>query len=155
MAEKQPQGDRLVAKNRRAYFDYSVDSTLEAGLVLIGSEVRSLRVQGCDLSDAWVDVNRGEAWVKGMKIPVLTHAAFGHEEKRARKLLLKREEIDRLQGASVRDGMTLIVTKCYFKNNRAKIEIALAKGKKKHDKRQSIKTRDASREAAAAMRRGR
>lgn len=155
MAEKQPQGDRLVAKNRRAYFDYTVDSTLEAGLVLIGSEVRALRMQGCDLSDAWVDVNRGEAWVKGMKVPVLTHAAFGHEEKRARKLLLKREEIDRLQGASVRDGMTLIVTKCYFKNNRAKIEIALAKGKKKHDKRQSIKTRDASREAAAAMRRGR
>jgi SsrA-binding protein len=155
MAEKQPQGDRLVAKNRRAYFDYTVDSTLEAGLVLIGSEVRSLRVQGCDLSDAWVDVNHGEAWVKGMKVPVLTHAAFGHEEKRARKLLLKRDEIDRLQGASVRDGMTLIVTKCYFKNNRAKIEIALAKGKKKHDKRQSIKQRDASREAAAAIRRGR
>lgn len=155
MAEKELRGDRLVAKNRRAYFDYTVDSTLEAGLVLIGSEVRSLRVQGCDLSDAWVDVNRGEAWVKGMKIPHLLHAAYGHEEKRARKLLLKRAEIDTLQGASTRDGMTLIVTKCYFKNNHAKIEIALAKGKKKHDKRQSIKARDADREAAAAMRRGR
>jgi SsrA-binding protein len=155
MAEKELRGDRLVAKNRRAYFDYEVDSTLEAGLVLIGSEVRSLRVQGCDLSDAWVDVNRGEAWVKGMKIPHLLHAAFGHEEKRARKLLLKRTEIDMLQGASTRDGMTLIVTKCYFKNNHAKIEVALAKGKKKHDKRQSIKQRDASREAAAAIRRGR
>src|SRR5262245_44270703 len=114
MAEKELRGDRLVAKNRRAYFDYEVDSTLEGGLVLIGSEVRSLRVQGCDLSDAWVDVNRGEAWVKGMKIPTLLHAAFGHEEKRARKLLLKRSEIDMLQGASTRDGMTLIVTKCYF-----------------------------------------
>ncbi len=67
--DKQNRGDRLVAKNRRAYFDYSVEDTLEAGIVLIGSEVRSLRVQGCDLSDAWVDVDRGQAWVKGMKIP--------------------------------------------------------------------------------------
>ncbi len=87
--------------------------------------------------------------------PHLNHAAFGHEEKRARKLLLHKKEIDRLQGASVREGMTLIVTKCYFKNNHAKIELALAKGKKKHDKRQSIKSREASREAEAAMRRGR
>lgn len=148
-------GDRLVSKNRRAYFDYHVESTLEAGLVLIGSEVRSLRVNSADLTDAWVDIDRGQAWVKGMNIPQLHHAAFGHEEKRARKLLLHKEEIDRLRGAWEREGTTLIVTKCYFKNNRAKIEVALARGKKKHDKRQAIRSRDADREAQTAMRRGR
>lgn len=148
-------GDRLVSKNRRAFFDYELADTLEAGLVLIGSEVRALRVQGCDLSDAWVDIQRDEAWVKGMSVPVLPHAAFGHEEKRQRKLLLHREQIERLRGASEREGMTLIVTKCYFKNNHAKLEIALARGKKRHDKRQTIRERDASREAEAAMRRGR
>lgn len=148
-------GDRVVSKNRRAFFDYEVEDTIEAGLVLIGSEVRTLRLRGCDLSDAWVDIQRDEAWVKGMGIPTLPHAAFGHEEKRHRKLLLHREQIERLRGASDRDGMTLIVTKCYFKNNRAKLEVALARGKKKHDKRQTIRERDASREAAAAIRRGR
>ncbi|MBI3204163.1 MAG: SsrA-binding protein SmpB [Polyangiaceae bacterium] len=153
--KKELGGDRLVSKNRRAFFDYEVSDTLEAGLVLSGSEVRALRVQGCDLSDAWVDIQRGEAWVKGMAVPVLPHAAFGHEEKRNRKLLLHKEQIETLRGATEREGMTLIVTKCYFKNNHAKLEVALARGKKKHDKRQSIRERDATREAAQAMRRGR
>lgn len=148
-------GDRLVSKNRRASFDYEISDTMEAGIVLIGSEVRSLRMQGCDLVDAWVDVQQRDAWVKGMRVPILTHAAFGHEEKRNRKLLLHREQIERLRSASERDGMTLIVTKCYFKNNHAKIEVALARGKKKHDKRQSLREKDATREAAVAMRRGR
>jgi SsrA-binding protein len=150
---KEPRGDRQVGRNKRAYFDYEMLDTLEAGLVLIGSEARSLRVNGCDLTDAWVDVDRDEAWVKGMSIPELTHAAVGHERKRKRKLLLHRAEIERLRGASERDGMTLVVTKCYFKNNRAKVEVALARGKKKHDKRQAIRERDAAREAATAMRR--
>jgi len=148
-------GDRLVSKNRRAYFDYEVSDTLEAGLVLVGSEVRTLRVQGCDLTDAWVDIQRDEAWVKGMNVPVQPHAAYAHEEKRARKLLLHREQIERLRGAIEREGMTLIVTKCYFKNNRVKLELALARGKKKHDKRQTLREKDAAREAEAAMRRGR
>jgi SsrA-binding protein len=148
-------GDRVVGRNKRAFYDYEVGDTFEAGLVLIGSEVRSLRVQGCDLSDAWVDIVGGEAWVKGMNIPTLKHAAFGHQEKRGRKLLLHREQIERLRGASERERMTLVVTKCYFKNNRAKIEVALARGKKKHDKRQAIRDRDDARDAAVAMRRGR
>src|SRR5262245_24688139 len=98
-AEK-PGGDRLVSKNRRAYYDYEIGDTYEAGLALIGSEVRSLRETGADLSDAWVDVDRrGEAWVKGLRIPPLKHAAFGHEERRPRKLLLHGYEIDRLRGA--------------------------------------------------------
>ena len=154
-SEKKPRGDRLVGRNKRACFDYEVGDTFEAGLSLIGSEVRSLRMSGCNLTDAWVDIERDEAWVKGMSIPMLKHAAFGHEEKRKRKLLLHREQIERLRGASEREGMTLVVTQCYFKNNHAKLEVALARGKKKHDKRQALREKDADREAAAAMRRGR
>ncbi|HEX5098306.1 MAG TPA: SsrA-binding protein SmpB [Polyangiaceae bacterium] len=146
-------GDRLVSKNRRAFFDYDVGDTFEAGLVLIGSEVRSLREGSADLTDAWVDIDgRGEAWVKGLRIPPLKHAAFGHEERRPRKLLLRKEQIDKLRGANQRDGMTLIVTKCYFKNNRVKLEIAEGKGRKKYDKRQAVKARDADKEARQAMR---
>jgi SsrA-binding protein len=149
-------GDRLVSKNRRAFFDYEVGDVFEAGLVLIGSEVRSLRENSADLADAWVDIDqRGEAWVKGLRIPPLKHAAFGHEERRPRKLLLRRDQIDRLRGANQRDGMTLIVTKCYFKQNRAKLEIAEARGRKKYDKRQALRARDADREARVAVQRGR
>jgi SsrA-binding protein len=150
------QGDRLVSKNKRAFFDYEISDTFEAGMALIGSEVRSLRQHSADLTDAWVDIDhRGEAWVKGMRIPPLVHAAFGHADTRARKLLLHREQIERLRGLVERDGMTLIATKCYFKNNRAKLEVAVARGKKKYDKRQSIKNKEADREATAAIRRGR
>src|SRR5262249_37652635 len=120
------------------------------------SEVRSLRESAADLSDAWVEIDaRGEAWVKGMRIPPLKHAAFGHEERRPRKLLLHREQIDRIRGLTQRDGMTLIVTKCDFKDNRAKIEVAAGKGRKKHDKRQALRERDAEKEARTAMRSGR
>lgn len=152
---KPPRGDRQVGKNKRAYFDYEVLDTLEAGIVLVGSEVRSLRVNGCDLTDAWVDVEGTEAWLKGMSIPELQHAAFGHERKRKRKLLLHRAQIEQLRGAKEREGMTLIVTRCYFKDNRAKAEVALARGKKKHDKRQAIRERESAREADAAIRRAR
>jgi SsrA-binding protein len=149
-------GDRVVSKNRRASFDYDLGDKYEAGLVLIGSEVRALREGSADLTDAWVDIDaRGEAWVKGLRIPPLKHAAFGHEERRPRKLLLHREQIDRLRGLNQRDGMTLIVTQCYFKQNRGKIEIAVAKGRKKHDKRQALREKDADREARVAMQRGR
>lgn len=151
-----PAGDRLVAKNRRAYFDYEIGDTYEAGLALIGSEVRALRETGADLGDAWVDIDRrGEAWVKGLRIPPLQHAAFGHEERRPRKLLLHDWEIERLRSAVERDGMTLICTKCYFKNNRAKLEVAVARGRKKHDKRRAIKDREDVREARQAARRDR
>ncbi len=149
-------GERVVAKNRRAHFDYELGQSYEAGMCLIGSEVRSLRENGGDLVDAWVDIDfRGEAWVRGMRIPPLKHAAFGHEEKRARKLLLNRTELDRLKGSIERDGMTLVATKCYFKDNRAKLEIALARGRKKHDKRQAIRERDADKEARQAIARAR
>lgn len=145
-----------MSTNRRAHFDYELGDRYEAGLVLIGSEARSLRESAADLSDAWVDIDmRGEAWVKGMRIPPLKHAAFGHEERRPRKLLLHEAEIEKLRAGTEREGQTIVVTKCYFKNNRAKIEIALARGKKKYDKRQAERTREATREATQAMRRAR
>lgn len=149
------QGDRLVARNKRAHFEYELGDAYEGGLVLIGSEVRSLRDNTAGLSDAWVDIDeRGEAWVKGMRIPVMKHAAFSHEEKRKRKILLHRDEITKLKSAVEREGMTIVVMKCYFKANRAKIEVCLARGKKQHDKRHALKEREATREAQAAMRRG-
>jgi SsrA-binding protein len=152
MARAQNTGERLVTKNRRAHFDYELGQSYEAGICLIGSEVRSLRENGAELSDAWVEIDqRGEAWLRGMRIPPMKHAAFGHEEKRARKLLLHKEQIDRLRGSVERDGMTLIATKCYFKDNRCKIEVALARGRKHYDKRQAIRARESDREARVAM----
>jgi len=136
--KKQDQGDRLVSKNRRATFDYTLGETIEAGLVLMGSDDR-----------------RGEAWVKGMRIATLKHAAFAHEEIRTRKLLLHEAQIERLREGVHREGMTIVVTKCYFKNNRAKIEISLARGKKDYDKRQTLREKDGLKEARAAMQRGR
>ena len=154
--KKHPTGDRLVSKNRRASFDYELGDAYEAGIQLIGSEARSLRENTADLTDAWVDIDsRGEAWVKGMRVPPLKHAAFGHDERRPRKLLLHRAQIDKLTVLVDREGMTLIVTKCYIKSGRAKIELAVARGKKVHDKRHTLRAKEADREAEAAMRRGR
>jgi SsrA-binding protein len=153
--DKKEYGDRVVATNRRARYDYELLDATEAGMMLIGSEVRALRENGGDLSEAWVDFLHGQAWLKGMRIPMLKHAAFAHEEKRHRKLLLHRAQIESLRGSVERDGLTLIASKCYFKDGRAKVEICLARGKKQHDKRHSIKARDADREARAAISRGR
>jgi SsrA-binding protein len=157
MAEqKAHRGDRVVSRNKRATFDYELSDKFEAGLVLIGSEVRSLRDNSADLSDCWVVVDsRSEAWLKGMRIPEMQHAAFAHAEKRDRKLLLHAEEIEKLKAGVEREGMTVVATQCYFKNGRAKVEVALARGKRKYDKRQSIKERDATREARDAIRAGR
>ncbi len=153
-ADAQARGDRQVARNRRAFFDFEVGKTFEAGLVLIGSEVRSLREGKADLTDAWVELDpRGEAWLKGMRIPPLKHAAFGHEERRARKLLLHAAQIEELRAGTERDGMTTIALGCYFKHNHAKVEIALARGKKRHDKRASVKEREANHDLRAALRR--
>jgi SsrA-binding protein len=156
MAKPKGKDDTTIATNRRAHYDYELGDKYEAGLSLIGSEARSLRGSGADVSAAWVDIDaRGQAWVKDMKIPVLPHAAFGHDEKRPRRLLLHRQEIERLRGSVEREGMTLIVTRCYYKENRAKLEFAMARGKKKYDKRITTRERDADREARQAMRRRR
>ncbi len=147
-------GDRIVARNRRAHFDYELGDTYEAGLVLIGSEVRALRDRAADLSDTWVDVDsRGEAWLKGMRIPELHHAAFAHHEKRDRKLLLHAHQLHELKCKIEAEGMTIVATECRFRNGRVKVEIALAKGRKTHDKRHALREREADREARNAMRR--
>ena len=149
-------GDRTVAVNRRASHNFELSDRYEAGLVLVGSEVRSLRENGADLSEAWVDVTKlSTALVKGMNIPPLKHALQGHLEKRPRKLLLHANEIERLMGSQRRDGMSLVVTRCYFKGGRAKVEIAVGKGRKQHDKRHAIRDKVEKREARQAVDRGR
>lgn len=144
-------GDGVIAKNRRAGFDYELGDTYEAGLQLIGSEVKVLRAGKADLSDAYVTVERGEAFVHGANIPELPGTPFGHEPKRKRKLLLHRDEIEELERATEREGMTVVATKLYFRGGRAKLEIALARGKKVHDKRDSLRRKEADREARAAV----
>lgn len=148
-------GDRMISKNRRAHFDFELGDRYEAGLSLIGSEARALRESPADLAGAWVEIKDGQAYVKGMRIPALKHAAFGHEETRPRRLLLHRAEIDVLTEAAERDRMTLIVTRSYFKGGRVKLEIAVGRGKKLHDKRNSLKEKAADRDARDAVRRGR
>ena len=145
--------DRIVAKNRRASFDYELGDKYEAGLSLMGSEARSLRLHAPDLSDSWVDISNGEAFVRGLKIPLLAHAAVGHlEEKRPRKLLLHQKELIELSQKVSKDGMTIIVTQLHFKGGRAKLGIATGRGKKNYDKRQALREKDAARDARTMVR---
>jgi SsrA-binding protein len=145
-------GDRLIAQNRRARHEYELGKSFEAGLVLIGSEARALREGPADISDAWVEIQRGEAFVKGMRVPPLVNSFLGHDEKRARKLLLHRKQIEELLGAQERERMTLVATKLYFKEGRVKLELCVARGKKEFDKRQTLRQRDADKEARVAIR---
>jgi SsrA-binding protein len=156
MAKTTPaEGIKQIAQNRRASFNYELTDRWEAGLVLTGSEVKTLRNGSCDLSDGWVSVDRSGAYLKGAFIPKLEHAAFVHEERRARKLLLHENEIERLRKALAEGGNTIVPTRVYWKGGKAKVEIALARGKKHADKRASVKERELDREARAAMGRAR
>ena len=147
-----PNGDRLVAQNRRASHDFELGKSFEAGLVLVGSEARALREGPADITEAWVEIKSGQAFVRGMRVPPLAHSFLGHDEKRPRKLLLHRAQIDELLGAQDRERMTLVVTKLYFKDGRAKIEVRVARGKKQYDKRQALRQRTADNEARTAIR---
>lgn len=154
--QKARSGDRLVSRNKRAYFDYEIGECVEAGVVLIGSEVRSLRESAADLTDAWILFDsRNEAWLKGVRIPSMKHATFAHAEKRDRKLLLKAKQIEHLKGKVEREGMTMVATRCFFRGGYVKIEVALARGKKEYDKRHAVKEREAQRETRAAILHGR
>jgi SsrA-binding protein len=156
MAKEKPRpGETLIVKNRRASFDYELSERYEAGIVLLGSEVKMLRSGQADLSDAWCAIERGEAFLKGANIPELSGAAFAHVAKRPRKLLLHQREIEAIDRSVSRDGMTVAATRLYFKDGRVKVELALAKGKKHEDRRETVRERDAEREARAAMARGR
>lgn len=136
-----------VATNRRARYKYELQEKFEAGIQLLGSEVKSLRNGKADLKDGYVAVLGGEVWLVGMHIAQYPPATTeNHDPDRTRKLLLNRREIERLVGKTQQSGLTIIPTRVYFKGGRAKVEIALAKGKSQRDKRQAIKKRDARRE---------
>ena len=147
---------KVVATNRKAYHDYDIFDKYEAGIELKGSEVKALRAGRANLKDSFVRIKDGEAWWVQGHISNLdsTYKAFRHEEKRPRKLLLHKDEIAKLAGYTSERGYTLVPTKIYFNNNnKAKLEIAVAKGRKLHDKRQVMKEKELKREAAAAMKR--
>jgi SsrA-binding protein len=145
--------ETIIAKNRRAHFDYELLDRYEAGLVLVGSEVKSMRDGKVDVTDAYVSVERGEAWLRQLFVAPLEHAAaFPHEPRRARKLLLHARQIEEIDTALSRGGLTAVPLRLYFKDGRVKIELAVAKGKKHFDKRASIAVHDAEREARVALR---
>ena len=140
--------------NRKARHEYFIEETVEAGMVLTGSEVKSIRAGRCNLVDSFARISRGEAYISNVHISQYDPAhRDNHEPTRSRKLLLHRLEIDRLEGKLKQKGLTLIPLRIYFNaRGRAKIELGLGRGKKLHDKRQSIKEREAKRETARAMR---
>ena len=147
-------GDRVVASNRRARHDYEILETLECGLVLTGSEVKSLREGKAQIAEAYARVDDGELWLFQSHIPPWVYSVgFGsHDPDRKRKLLVHHHELIRLVDKTKTQPLTIVPLKMYFKDGRAKIEIALAKGRKQHDKRQAIAERDASREIARSIR---
>jgi SsrA-binding protein len=139
----------VVTVNRQAYHDYFVDETFEAGIALTGTEVKSIREGKVNLRGAYARVKDGEIWLEGAHIAVYEQGTYmNHDPLRPRKLLLHRREISRLVGRIQTKGLTLVPLKLYFKENRAKVELGLARGKKLYDKRESIKEREAQRELA-------
>ncbi|BEP14892.1 SsrA-binding protein SmpB [Acidothermaceae bacterium B102] len=145
-------GTKLIAQNKKARHDYAITDTYEAGIVLTGTEVKSLRAGRASLIDSYATIKDGEAWLHGVHIPEYTEGTWNnHTPRRVRKLLLHRDEIARLIGKTREGGQTLIPLQLYFKDGKAKVEIALAKGKKEYDKRQTIAERDANREVVRSM----
>jgi len=154
MASKSERRFKVVADNRKARFHYEIGDIFEAGIVLTGSEVKSLRAGKATIAESYADARGGELWLINSNIPEYLQASrFNHAPKRARKLLLQKREINRLVGAVEREGMTIVPLKLYFnEKGRAKIEIALARGKKLHDKRETLKKRSWERERGRLMR---
>lgn len=141
------QGKKLIAQNKKARHDYHIETTWEAGIVLVGTEVKSLREGRASLVDGFADIERGEAWLHNVHIPEYVQGTWtNHMARRKRKLLLNRIEIDRIERKLGDKGYTIVPLSLYFKDGRAKVEIALARGKKQWDKRHSIAERQANRE---------
>lgn len=146
------QGRKMIAQNKKARHDYAIEDVFEAGLVLQGTEVKSLRQGRASLVDGFVDIDRGEAWLHGVHIPEYSQGTWtNHSARRKRKLLLNRVEIDKIQRRVAEKGLTVVPLSLYFLNGRAKVEIALAKGKKSWDKRHSLAERQANREVEQAV----
>ncbi|NKY97537.1 MULTISPECIES: SsrA-binding protein SmpB [Nocardiopsis] len=149
-------GRKLIAQNRRARHDYHIDETYEAGLVLTGTEVKSLRQGRASLVDGFAHINDGEVWLENVHIPEYSQGTWtNHAARRSRKLLLHREQISRLIGKTREPGRTLVPLSLYFSDGRAKVEIALARGKREYDKRHDIAEREAKRDMERAIRRRR
>lgn len=153
MAKATTTGRTMVAANRKARHDYVIEDVLEAGMVLSGTEVKALRAGRASLIDGWVEVDGGEAWLHGVHIPEYSQGTWtNHAPRRKRKLLLHRQEIDRLEARTREKGQTIVPLALYFLDGRAKIEIALARGKRDYDKRQALRERQDNLEAQRAMR---
>jgi SsrA-binding protein len=154
MADKPARAIKVVADNRKARFNYAIEDTIEAGVALTGTEVKSIRTGKATIAESYADSRGGELWLINANVPEYLQAnRFNHAPKRPRKLLLHRRQINKLIGAVEREGMTLVPLKMYFnEQGRVKIELALAKGKKLHDKRETEKKRDWGREKGRLMR---
>lgn len=147
-------GIKIIASNKRAYHEYTISDTYEAGIALTGTEVKSLRAGKCNLSDGWVDIDEWVVTLREVHISPYSHGnIMNHPEKRARNLLLNKKEIAKISRSIAADGMTCVPTKIYFRGQRVKVEIAIAKGKKLHDKRAVAKTKEADRAMERALRR--
>ena len=145
-------GQKVVASNRKARHDYHIEDVFEAGLVLTGTEVKSLRAGRASLVDGYATLDRGEVWLENVHIPEYTQGTWtNHSTRRRRKLLLNRIEINKLAGKVKESGLTLVPLSIYFKDGRAKVELALARGKRDYDKRQALREQQDKREADRAM----
>jgi SsrA-binding protein len=154
MAEKKERPRKVIADNRRARYNYAIGEVFEAGIMLTGTEVKSLRLGKATIAESYADTRGGELWLVNANIPEYQQASrFNHAPKRPRKLLLHRRQIEKLAGGVERDGMTIVPLKMYFnEKGRAKVEVALARGKKLHDKRETEKKRSWEREKGRLMR---
>src|SRR5436190_22381329 len=152
MAAKSDSGEKLIASNKKAFHDYFVLQKFEAGLALMGTEVKSLRAGRANLKDSYVTFKDGEAFLFAAHISPYSHGNLqNHEPERTRKLLLHRREIEKLRSQTVEKGLTVVPLRLYFKGGRVKVEIAVVRGKKQYDKRETEKKREAERETAAAI----
>ena len=150
------QGKKIIASNRRARHEYAIEDTVEAGLVLTGTEVKSLRAGRATLTDGFGQISDSEAWLHGVHIPEYTQGTWtNHEPRRTRKLLMHRKEIDRLSSSIKERGLTLVPLSLYFLDGKVKIELGLARGKRTYDKRHELAKRDAAREVERELRRRR
>lgn len=139
--------EKLITNNKKAYYDYFIEDKIEAGICLQGTEVKSLRLGKCSVKESYIKITNGEVFIIGMHIATYENGnIYNHEETRTRKLLLKKSEILKLQQQVDKNGYTLVPLRVYFSNQYAKVEIGLAKGKKKYDKRQSLKEKDMKRQ---------
>ena len=145
--------DAPIASNRKAFFNYTIIDKAEAGVVLVGSEVKAIRETGLNFRDSYVEFRNGELWIVGLHIAAYSHANLqNHAQERARKLLLHKREILKIGGRATEKGLTIVPLRAYFKNGRIKVEIGLARGKQAHDKRAAIKAKDIDRETRQAVR---